>query len=203
VVKELRATISSMCQYQPEDRPTTETIAEELTALLERISPEFDFSHFAQEVVLPLRRNMETIPPQTHKSYPEVAFLEKIEIPLPKTAVPMPQHHERSHNNASSVANQRIRRFLVQAGWQEYLPALHQLLDENPDWTEEPFLEIVEQALRPWWRFWQPRAHTAQVATALALLAGRKSPKVIERANLLKNHAEKPIANAALLVLRD
>lgn len=185
----LRAMITSMCALDPNARPEPSQVAQSLANLMADGYLLPDLAGFARQKVAPIRQVLRSVPPSQHPDWEEIRILEKVK-PDKKIRRPRPRPQRPS-------ADRAVRKFLKQTGWQEEMPGLRQLLTSNSAWTERPFMEILDRAVRPWWKFWLPTTTGEEVAAALKILRYRANSGVRERARSLSHHRDPAIAGAA------
>ncbi|MBT3221423.1 MAG: hypothetical protein HN348_20255, partial [Proteobacteria bacterium] len=132
--------------------------------------------------------------PKEHVNYEELSFLERKD---PITAEGAPQRSIDPNTQARAV-DEQIRRFLARPRWEHELPKLRELMEANPEWTMEPFLEILERAARPWWKFWGFRLPSpGHVVATLQILTPHGDDRSRTKAKTLVGHGDPRVARAA------
>jgi serine/threonine protein kinase len=196
-LEQVKDLLARMCAYEPLDRPTPGEVREEIRAIQKRADLPSDLHRFAEQVVAPLWQTRPVGPPREHPTWADVSFLER--VPADETISVEPEAREAAPEN---VADQRVHEFLGREGWEEHKRELKWLLTLEPEWTPEPFLELLHRhARRPWWRFWARGPSDAQVAVALELLKLRATADVMEWARYYVGHHDERITRAAAVLL--
>jgi hypothetical protein len=185
-----------MCAWNPLDRPTHVEVQEEIRAIQQDAGLAPDLDRFAHRVVAPLWENRPFERPRDHKAWPDVRFLE--------TARPDAVHTDTATPPPPRVAeaDQRVREFLSQEGWETRKRELKWLLALEPGWTEAPFVEILDRSVaRPWWRVWGQGPSDDELAVALEVLKHRPSARVAEYGLRFAHHPDDRVAAAANVVI--
>ena len=192
--EELRQIIASMCSYQSSERPAHVEAAEALAAILERHELRPNPQQLGKRFVSPIYEARKVVEPKNHPNYEELCFLERQD---PTTAEGAPQRTTDPSTQARAV-DEQIRRFLARPRWEHELPKLRELMQANPEWTPEPFLELLDEAKRPWWKFWGS-GHTpaGHIVAALQILAPHANDACRTRARTLISHDDPRVARAA------
>ena len=192
----LRALIGEMCSAEPVDRPTHDEVQSRIKDLQKKAGLSPDLSQFSEAVVLPLYDKRPRLAPKAHPAWEDIAFLEDPAAPMPaRLAVDEPV------GDATEEANERIRVFLGKDQWETKKRELKWLLALNPQWSSQPFLEVLQRATQPWWRFWTRGANDTQVAVALEVLKHRLSPRLNQMARDLVEHPDQRVAAAAQVLV--
>ncbi|MCB9690621.1 MAG: serine/threonine protein kinase [Alphaproteobacteria bacterium] len=169
--------LRGMCAFAPEGRPT-------MSDVRERLRPDpAALRAFAETTSTPAFRERRQVDPLVHGSYPDLAFLEGIQLGEGAESSP-----ERS--------DQIVRRFLGRPGWEERLADLKWVLARYPAWTAAPFLEVLARTSGPWWRP-GPKVPSRIVGTALAAASHRPCDAVTEAAARLRTHRHPVVAGIA------
>ncbi len=184
--------VGLMCTWSWEKRPTISEVQMRLSAMLMDADQRPDLPAFALEHVVPVHNRRPQIPPKDHVDYADMAFLEQPwetmdHTPLRAGGVPT------TYIKPNSAADRRVRRFFAQRGWVEKQRELSWLLARNPEWTETPFLEILEKPASPWWKFWDRGLSAAQLVLVLDTLRYRKSDRVRQLVTRFANHADERV----------
>ncbi len=192
----LRTLITDMCHGEPVDRIGHPEVQSRIKELQRSVGLQSDLSAYAADVVAPMYNNRPRLPPRAHPAWEDICFLEDPEAPLPaKLAADEPMGTE------TDEANDRIREFMANEGWESQKRELKWLLALNSQWSSQPFLEVLQRATQPWWRFWARPANDAQVALSLEVLKHRLSPRLNEMARELLDHPDERISAAAKVLI--
>lgn len=187
----LRSLIAHMCAWNARLRPSHAAVAVALSDLMARGDLLADMEAFAARHVVPLGAERK---PLALDRCPECDELVDLESWPPDEQLDDLRPAARPPPAPSDAA---IRRFLSHRGWEEKVPELRNLLTRTGQWTETPFLTILDRASAPWWKFWVPGADARQVAAALDVLKVRPTPAVRKRARALTAHTDPAISDAA------
>jgi len=194
---QVKALVARMCAYDPLDRPTPTEVREAIRAIQREADLPSDLHRFAVRVVAPLWQTRPVGPPREHFAWEDVSFLET--VPADDAVSPESEVTEESPEN---TADRQVYEFLGREAWEERKRELKWLLTLEPEWTPEPFLELLHRhARRSWWRFWARGPSDAQVAVALELLKLRPTADVMEWARFYAEHRDERIAQAAKVLL--
>ena len=178
----LRQLIRSMCQYQPEARPEMRDIPGILIEIQkeDRLKP--DLAAFAEESVAPIFADRTMIVPEEHKRYANVRFLEDASTQDQSVNVDMNPWTESDQLSTRSGE-------------------LADLIAAYPTSDVGPLLNILDEALIPWWMFWKRPPPAAVVLGALNALSSRTDESIMERIQQLTRHRNSEISDAAKRVL--
>jgi serine/threonine protein kinase len=190
----LIALISSMCNYNRESRPSMQEVQDRIKDIESALNHPITLLDYAKEGCAPLFEALSSKPPREHPDWPEVAFLEEF--------VPNPVDVSMPGDNASVLANRRIRRAISKPNWPENYREIRDLLAIETDWTPEPFLPILAAAVRSWWQFWSPAPPMTHVVASLKLVRRRRTVEVVDYARALANHRDPHISTAAKKLLK-
>jgi len=194
---QVRALLARMCSYEPLDRPTPGEVQEVIHTIQQDADLPSDLGRFAVRVVVPLWQTRAVGPPREHPAWEDVSFLERVPADDPFSAAPVGTEETTEH-----TADRRVREFLAREGWEEQKRELKWLLTLEPEWTPEPFLELLDRHARwPWWRLWGRRPSNTEVAVALELLKLRPSPDVLAWGHYHAGDPDERIAHAASVLL--
>ena len=192
----LHALIGDMCSVEPAERPDHEEVQSRIKDLQKRAQLSSELVAFAEEVVAPLYDQRPRIPPRDHPVWEDIQFLEDPDAPLPPGLT-----IDEPTGGGTHKANELIREFLVQDQWETKKRELKWLLALNPLWSSEPFLEVLQRATQPWWRFWARPANDTEVAVALEVLKHRLSPRLVQMSRHLLEHPDPRISAAAKVLV--
>ena len=180
----LRALIAQMCSYDEADRPNYPEITARLDEIAARAQQRPDLRRWARRYLLPTFRARPRVPPPDHPAYPGLAFLERGAHTVAKPAPP--------------DVDERVRALLRAPEWWEDLDELQLLQVKNPHWSARPFLELLPETQRRWWRFWgRDRSSAAEAITILGVLRDRRTEEVYTRIRALRAHEDPQISGAA------
>ncbi|MCO4744222.1 MAG: protein kinase [Proteobacteria bacterium] len=189
----LRRLMRSLCAWDPAERPTIDQLIAGIEAFQEQAGLPRDLMDFAAAFVTPVFEGRNTCDPHDHPVWHEVSFLEDPEsldaLSADLGSTPAP--------GLALTADRRVRRFLAEPGWAERRRELKWLLAFNPDWTPEPFVEVLHRANTPRWQFWRKPVSVLELAMALDALKHRPTPVVLELVAQFRDHEDPEIAEAA------
>lgn len=186
---QLRQLLSEMAEYDPEVRPTAAQVVERIDELIATLPAVPGLIAFAEKHVAAIYGTRARKDPRTHPLYGDLLHLgEAVEVTVAKPV-------------DSRDADEALRQFLQRDGWGREPEALRSLLQQQPTWTSGPFLEVVERARRPWWRFWVRTPDERELQLAMEMLLLRVDPVVVERCRPLASHDDLRVAEAALTLL--
>ena len=180
-VRELLAeVVEGMCAYDLGERLRPGEAALALGQLLNMTGLHPDLPAYARRVVLPLHDGRPRITPEEHPVWREVSFL-------------APEPHVRRQLSSS---DDLLRAFLDRDGWELRTGELVQLLSTLPDWSDAPFLELLDEVhqRRSWWR--RP-PDGPQLQAILRVLRHRRSTEVQQRVRKLLRHPDPRVVSAA------
>jgi len=178
--------IRDMCAYVVDERPSYGEVIERLQGLLDGHPVSPDLRVFAGDCVPEVQAQRPEIPPQTHPSWAEVAFLN-------------PQYQA----DRTRELNARIRDFLRRPDWMSEYPHLQRLLDTTPHWTAEPFIERLKFARERWWEFWKPHALSdSELIELLATLRLRPGPQTLRVAQQYLEHMNAAVRQRAKALMQ-
>jgi serine/threonine protein kinase len=192
------ALVGRMCTYAYEERPSA---ADVHASLVQTDGHAWaDLSAFADLHARPIyEARRPTEPVKQHREYQELAFLER---PWTSTSLqPLGRSVPVTRVAQDSPADQKLRAFLIEPGWTNRRRELKWLLATNPDWSEAPFLEVLERYWAPWWKIWVRRPTAAEIQTVLDMLRYRRSPTVLDRVRGLRHSPNPDIAGAARILV--
>ena len=193
-----RRLIAAMLSYEPEDRPTYTEIADTLARIMAMGALQPDLPGFARAVVQPIHRKRGRKPAKQSRHWGEVSFLHKPPAAAPTPPPPPPALSSVKPKGLDTDG--QVRALLAEPRWETQLPALQRLLHRAPDWTEEPFIEILDQALAPRWKVWN-RPPPKKLAIALEFLRQKPSDAARQRAAALATHSDRLVRATAKALL--
>jgi serine/threonine-protein kinase len=172
----VRDLIGRMCAYTPDERPSHAEVASTLRDVISAAGLEPDLTRFAREFVQPIFEQRANISPRRHPAWPEVSFLESGLGQRPPPPQPI---------------DDKIRAFLLRDDWFDEIDTLRSLLAADSNWSAEPFIEFLEGAVSPWWRFWtRDKLPPEQIAALLETLRDRPSRSMATRLKSLLRHSD-------------
>ena len=192
----LHGLLTDMCSADPTLRPDHASVQARIREIQELANYSRDLVHYAATVVKPLFQSRPRQAPRDHPVWDEIHFLEDPAAPMPSRL-----EDDTSAQDATEEANERIRLFLQTDRWETRKRELKWLLALNPNWSSQPFLEVLQRATQPWWRFWTRNANDTEVALALEVLKHRLSPRLFDMARGLVNHPNGRVASAATVLV--
>ena len=203
LMAEVGKLLSRMCTWSHDKRPDLNEVQVALSALVHACEPGPDLASFALQHAVPIYNGRARLAPREHRSWEELSFLERpwdtLEISHSASSDAIPT----SYVGADPAADRRLRRLLAVRRWPERPKELTWLLARHPEWTAEPFLEVLERRHRPWWKLWQRRSTREEVVKSLQMLRYRRNESVLDRARSLCADPDEAIADAALRLLRN
>ncbi|MFT7520191.1 MAG: serine/threonine protein kinase [Kiritimatiellia bacterium] len=188
--RRLKALIVRMCAYEPEDRLEHLECASELVAVMAQGELAPDVHAFARNQVKPMVTQRRRVPPEHHKHWKDLQFLEKPEDKLRLS--PARQDDPRR----SAEVDEQIRKLLSAPKWANYLPRMRLLLETNAEWTETPFLEVLDAALEKRWMS-RTQADPRKLAMCLNLLRQRMTQQVLQRVSALVTYEDELVSMTA------
>jgi hypothetical protein len=178
---DLRRLVERMVVYDPAARATHREVAATLRGILALLRADASVLAFARAEVAPVIASRADRDPRRHPAWGEVRFLEG-EPPM--------------------APDELVRSFLLRPDWAQVESELQHLLQRNPGWTAEPFLERLAAIGRPWWRFWGHRAPSPdQTGVLLRAIALRVDPTVRARVDSSMARADEPLRRLAREIL--
>lgn len=193
----LRRLARSLCAWEAAERPTIDQLIAGVEAFQTQANLSRDLVDFAAASITPLVEGRDKLDPHDHPAWHEVAFLEDPEsidsLGPDMGATPAP--------GMAEAADRRVRRFLAEPGWADRRRELKWLLAFNPDWTPEPFLEVLHRAQTPKWQFWRRTVSRDELLMALDALKHRTVPAVLEVVKDFADHEDAEIAEIAKLLI--
>lgn len=182
-IEALRSVLADMCAYDEARRPTHLEVVERLGELQRQHDLDADLAAWARESVLPLFAARPRVEPSDHPSYADLAFIDR-------TA--------RGVHPAPPDVDQRLAEFLRLPDWPDRRDELELILLENPHWTLAPFLALLPDQVRPWWRFWgREGTRPEHIVAALEVLRRRPTAEARRRVLPLRRHPDPRVAQAA------
>lgn len=179
----LRGILADMCAYDEARRPPHAELVSRLDDLLHHIGREPTVEAWAAHRVVPLFARRSRPEPTEHASYADLAFIDR-------TA--------RGVRPAPPDIDKRLTTFLQQRDWPDRIDELELLLLENPHWTLAPFLRLLPDQIKPWWRFWgSSEADPAHIVAALSILERRPTAEARRRVLPLRRHPDARVVRAA------
>jgi serine/threonine protein kinase len=189
--------LSEMCSADPSARPSHEETQRRLREIQVAGEMSTDLTAFVSRVVKPRDRDRPRVEPKAHPAWEDIQFLEDPNAPLPNRLVSDPSPGPVS----DTQTNDRVREFLNSAQWETRKRELKWLLAVHPNWSSEPFLEVLQRGTQPWWRFWSRSASESEMALALEVLKHRLSPRLLDMARGLTDHPNARVATAASVLI--
>jgi len=179
--------ICKMCDFSPEERPEMSDVIGKLEAVLGDEDVEQCLEEFGAEWVKVAVGRQFSTHPEDHPQYGDVCFLETLCEDVPDVISLTP----------ARLGPELVEAFLALDGWEHRLGELEEFIDKMEEWPREPFVELLKQGTRPWWRVWQRKTPAAQVVAALKIL-NRDPCSLSQRlAGRLQTHASLDVASAA------
>lgn len=193
----LRRLCRSLCAWEAAERPTIDQLIAAIEAFQVQAGISRDLVSFAAANIAPMVDGRNRLKPSDHPAWHEVAFLEDPDsidgLSADLGATPAP--------GLAETADRRVRRFLAEPGWEERRRELKWLLAFNPDWTPEPFLDVLERAHTPRWQFWRRGVNSSELHMALDALKHRPVPAVVEAVKAFAEHEDPEVAELAQLLI--